>query len=119
MKIIYDSRCPICIKNKLLVQNYDKHKISTFIDIHNSSELNNCMKSFPSINFDKLNSQIYVIKENHIIGGMDAIRIIYHTIGFHKLVNLSKLPILKFFFDVLYKFVSKNRFIISRFLNIK
>ena len=94
MKILYDSKCPICIKNKLLVEKHDKENILLFVDIHNNSDdLEKCMEQFPEINFSELNSKIYVINENEPIGGMDAIRMIYYKIGFYKLVNFSKLPI--------------------------
>lgn len=120
MKILYDSKCPICIKNKLLVEKHDKEKIFQFIDIHNSSsDLEKCIQEFPEINFNELNSKIYLIKNNEAIGGMDAIRMIYRKIGFYKLVNFSNLPIMNKIFNLIYKYVSKNRFIISRLLKIK
>ena len=120
MKILYDSKCPICIKNKLLVEKHDKENILLFVDIHNNSDdLEKCMEQFPEINFSELNSKIYVINENEPVGGMDAIRMIYYKIGFCKLVNFSKLPIIDKIFNLIYKFVSKNRFKISKFFKIK
>ena len=37
MKILYDSKCPICIKNKLIVEKLDKENLLLFVDIHNNS----------------------------------------------------------------------------------
>tara|TARA_S200000501_G_scaffold89971_1_gene83151 strand:+ start:349 stop:711 length:363 start_codon:yes stop_codon:yes gene_type:complete len=120
MKILYDSQCPICIRNKLFLKKRDNDNKLEFIDIHqDKKELNTLISKYKKIDFNNLSSQIHVIHNNYAIGGMDAIRIIYSEIGYKNFIKLTNLPIFKKIFNILYKFISKNRLKISKFLNLK
>ena len=120
MKILYDSKCPICIKNMIFLKKRDSLDDLLFIDIHqNKDELKKLIQKYKNINFNNLPSQIHVIFENQAIGGMDAIRIIYSHIGYKNFIKLTNLPIIKYFFNITYKIISKNRLKISKFLNLK
>lgn len=111
MIVLYDGNCPICIKNKLFVEKKDDKNLLKFIDIHSNSSYLEKIKS------DKIKSQIHVIDNDKIITGMNAIRYIYKSIGYHKFIKITTIPILKNIFNLSYKIISKNRLIISKIMN--
>lgn len=120
MKILYDSQCPICIKNKLFLKKRDNNNKLEFIDIHQDhNELKVLISKYKNIDFDNLPSQIHVIYNDYAVGGMDAIKIIYNEIGYKNFIKFTNLPIIKNIFNILYRFISKNRLKISKLLNLK
>ena len=55
MKILYDSQCPICIRNKLFLKKRDNDNKLEFIDIHqDKKELNALISKYNKIDFNNL-----------------------------------------------------------------
>lgn len=110
LTIFYDGACGLCSGKMLKYKNLDKFSRLSFIDI-SSSNFN-----AESYNLDPQLVQEYIHVRDasgEIVRGVDGFIWIWQAIGF-KLPAFLKIPFIKLIAKIIYKFVSKLRYTLSK-----
>ena len=116
MLLFYDGNCPICQRNRKILKKYDKKNNIEFIDIHNTSRI----EEFKFLNKESAQGKIHALTSNgNLLSGVDAIHAAYTSVGLYFWVFWIKWPIFNYIAKIMYKYIAKNRLRISRWLNIK
>ena len=114
MEVLYDSQCMVCLTNKKLLTWFDRgrEKVS-FVDIRSKTYNGD---EHGGVSFDDAMLHFHTVLEGKVAEGSEAVFSAYQAVGLGWLINVLRLPIVRFLVDVIYGFVSKNRHTISRFM---
>jgi predicted DCC family thiol-disulfide oxidoreductase YuxK len=112
MLILYDGHCPLCLAKRDFLMRRDTGAALAFADIRSpdfqSQEI--------SVRIEQLEKEIYCITpDGRILRGMEVIRAAYQAVGIGWLAAPTGWPILRPMFDALYRWVAKNRYLLSKF----
>lgn len=114
--LFYDGNCPVCIKNKRILQKYDTHQTLQFVDIHDTEAI----QRFPEIDTNRAAGKIHLIDhKGQLKVGMDALRAAYALVDRGYWLNWTNWPIIRPIADQLYVLVARNRQRISHWLQLK
>ena len=80
MLLFYDGNCPICQRNRKILRKYDKKNNIEFIDIHNTSRI----EQFKVLNKESAQGKIHALTSNgNLLSGVDAIHEAYTSVGLY------------------------------------
>jgi predicted DCC family thiol-disulfide oxidoreductase YuxK len=113
--VLFDGDCPICRRKVLFLQRRDRTGRLAYTDIRAAD-----FKSpIPGIGFETLEMKIHALPpDGQAVSGMAAIRTVYRAIGLGWLAAPTGWPLLRPFFDALYRCVAKNRKLLSWILRL-
>lgn len=112
LRILYDGNCPLCCNRIAHLKRIDTLGKLEYINFRNPT-FN--WTSVP-VEQNELEQQIYAIApDGTLISGMEVIRSAYRAVGRGWLTAPTGWPLLRPFFDTLYRFIARNRMWISRF----
>lgn len=111
MHVFYDGNCPICCKKADFLRKRDKNNRLCFIDIR-AAEF--CAGTI-GIQMERLEKEIHsILPDGTVISGMDVVRAACREIGLGWVAAPTGWPLLRPLFDMLYRFVARNRQGLSR-----
>ncbi|MAT14704.1 MAG: thiol-disulfide oxidoreductase [Planctomyces sp.] len=106
LEVFYDGDCPLCRREINFVRSQDEHQQLRLLDIA-SADFSAAQHGTTG---DALMAQMHVRRaDGEWVRGADAFREIYGTLGYRKLVGLSRLPVLRTVADWGYKVFARNR----------
>jgi predicted DCC family thiol-disulfide oxidoreductase YuxK len=105
-EVFYDGECPLCAREMRLVARLDRNERIVLTDIalpeFDASEL--------GVAHDALMSEIHGrLSDGTLVTGVEVFRQLYHHVGFHRLVAVSRWPGLRQALDLGYRLFAKNR----------
>lgn len=113
MIIFYDAQCPLCNLEMKHLAQADTHKKLILEDL-NASDFS---KRFPHIDPAKAMNLLHAqLPTGEMIYGLDVTYLAWKTVGKHKWLGIFRLPLIRFFADVGYKFFARHRQSISKLL---
>ena len=114
MEVLYDSQCMVCLTNKKLLTWFDRgrEKVS-FVDIRSKSYSG---EEHGGVSFDDAMLHFHTVTEGKVAEGSEAVFSAYQAVGLGWLINVLRLPIVRWLVDRIYAFVSRHRHTISRFM---
>jgi len=113
-KVLYDGQCMVCLTNKALLTFFDRRKGRLdFVDIR-SSTYDPAQNG--GVAFADAMRHFHVITGGTVMEGSEAVLTAYSKVGLGWLMAVLRFPLIRFFIDGLYRFVSKHRYTISRLL---
>ena len=105
-EVFFDGECPLCKREIAMIRRQDCNNRIRFTDITDKSfvpkELGTTMNDLMAEIHGRL-------PNGEIVIGVDVFRYLYDTIGFHRLVKLTRLPGISQALDVMYRFFAKFR----------
>lgn len=106
LAVFYDGDCPLCRREIDFVRDRDERNQLQLINISTAD-----FEATPhGTTHDALMGQMHVRREDgEWVRGADAFREIYGTLGYRKLIGLSRLPILRTIIDWGYVLFARNR----------
>jgi predicted DCC family thiol-disulfide oxidoreductase YuxK len=112
IQIFYDGHCPLCLAKRDFLMRRDKESVLSFADIRSPD--------FQSleipVRIEQLEKEIHCIdSDGRILRGMEVIRAAYKAVGIGWLAAPTGWPVLRPMFDALYRWVAKNRHLLSTF----
>ena len=114
VEVLYDSKCMVCLTNKALLNWFDRGRERLqFVDIRSpdySPQLHG------GVLYEDAMLHFHVIAQGVVAEGSEAVFAAYQAVGLGWFINILRLPIVRFFVNAMYGFVSKHRHTISRFL---
>ena len=114
LKVLYDARCMVCQTNKALLSFFDRKKRLEFVDIRQPDY---APAAHGGVSYEDAMRHIHVIEPpSKVVSGSEAALVAYQKVGLGWFVALLKLPLIRWCIDVLYKFVSANRYTISKWM---
>ena len=104
--LFYDGSCPLCVKEIVLLEKYDKHKEIQFEDI----TLDNFSERFTHIDSTKADAIIHgQLPNGEVITGMDVTFLAWEIVNRNKWLRLFKLPLIRTVTDWSYLIFAKHR----------
>jgi predicted DCC family thiol-disulfide oxidoreductase YuxK len=92
IEVFYDGACPLCRREIAWVQKLDRHQRITFTDIASP----NFQTELVGRTHNELMARMYGrLPTGELITGVEVFRKMYGAVGFHKLVSISRWPIVK------------------------
>ena len=114
MEVLYDSQCMVCLTNKKLLTWFDRGREKVrFVDIRSKTYNGD---EHGGVSYEDAMLHFHTVLDGKVAEGSEAVFSAYSAVGLGWLINVLRLPIVRFFVDVLYGFVSKHRYTISRFM---
>lgn len=111
MIIFYDAQCPLCNAEMMKLKEFDSKQRIELVDIH-SKDLN---LSYPKINKEYAMGLLHGINDDcEMIYGLDVTYQSWQAVGKYPWLKVLRLPVIKFFADIGYRFFAKHRQQISR-----
>jgi len=115
LKVLYDAQCMVCQTNKALLSFFDRRR--NRLEFVNIRERDYTPAQHGGVTYEDAMRHIHVISPpDTVVSGSEAALVAYQKVGLGWLVALLKLPLIRWCIDVLYKFVSANRYTISKWL---
>ncbi|OUX37024.1 MAG: hypothetical protein CBE26_04155 [Kiritimatiellaceae bacterium TMED266] len=113
--LFYDGSCPVCIKNKRILERYNTHNTLQFIDIHDTESI----RKFPEIDPRQATGKIHLVDHNgQLKVGMEALRAAYAVVDRGYWLTWTNWPLIRPMADQFYLLIAKNRQRISRWLHL-
>jgi len=115
LKILYDGQCMVCLTNKAVLSFFDRRAVKRldFVNIRDPGYS-------PSVNggvlYEDAMKHFHVIDGTNVAEGSEAILQAYSRVGLGWLMAVLRFPLIRWFIDRLYVFVSRHRYTISRLL---
>ena len=110
IQILYDGNCPLCCNRVAHLKRLDKVGSLKFINFREDH------KNLPVPEAD-LEKQIHaVLPDGKVINRMEVIREAYRITGHGWIMAPTGWPLLRPVFDLLYRFVARNRIWLSHFM---
>ncbi|MFT6113974.1 MAG: putative DCC family thiol-disulfide oxidoreductase YuxK [Glaciecola sp.] len=113
MIIFYDARCPLCNAEMKQLKKADVKEKITLEDL-NATDFS---ERFPNV--DKNSAMAILQAQNQagdMIFGLDVTHQAWKTVGKHRWLFILRLPVIRIFADMGYRFFAKYRQPISRLL---
>ena len=111
--IYYDSQCPLCQMEMKQLKLHDHNNQLTLIDLHTE----NFEIQYPNVDKQKAMNILHgELETGQLIFGLDVTHIAWKTVGKHKWIGLLRLPVIRTFADIAYRFFAKHRNRISTLL---
>jgi predicted DCC family thiol-disulfide oxidoreductase YuxK len=113
MIIFYDASCPLCNAEMLQLKKADTEGKVTLEDL-NAADFSN---RFPHINKNSAMAILHAQNQaGDMIYGLDVTYQAWKTVGKHRWLFILRLPVIRIFADMGYRFFAKYRQPISRLL---
>ena len=106
IEVYYDGRCPLCMREILLIQRLDRRGRIAFADIADESFDPNAAGLTRQKLMDRIHGRL---PDGTIIEGVEVFRRLYMAVGFGPLVALTRLPGIAQLLDIAYRVFAKNR----------
>ena len=104
--LFYDGSCPLCTKEIVLLEKYDKSKEIQFEDITSD----NFSERFTHIDLTKADAIIHgQLPNGEVITGMDVTFLAWEIVNRNKWLRLFKLPLIRTVTDWSYLIFAKHR----------
>lgn len=111
--LFYDGSCPLCTKEIVLLEKYDKSKEIQFEDITSD----NFSERFTHIDLTKADAIIHgQLPNGEVITGMDVTFLAWEIVNRNKWLRLFKLPLIRTVTDWSYLIFAKHRKKITKLL---
>ena len=111
--LFYDGSCPLCTKEIVLLEKYDKNKEIQFEDITSD----NFSERFTHIDLTKADAIIHgQLPNGEVITGMDVTFLAWEIVNRNKWLRLFKLPLIRTVTDWSYLIFAKHRKKITKLL---
>ena len=110
-RYFYDGMCPLCQWEVDRLKAHDKEQRITFIDVH-QDDFSEC---YPHIDQDDAYKSVHAeLDSGDILKGTDVTHAVWSQVAFERVVAPLKWPLFRIFFRVLYFFVARYRYVVSR-----
>ncbi|MCB1671110.1 MAG: DUF393 domain-containing protein [Gammaproteobacteria bacterium] len=115
MKItmFYDSSCPLCVAEINQLRSLDRNGALRFVDIHASDFLARWPHIDPLAANRKLHAQC---ADGTMLYGLDVTVAVWASVGRHRWLKLLRLPGIRWFADLGYRFFARHRATLSLLL---
>ena len=111
LTFLFDGKCPLCLKETNFLKNKDRLNNIQFVDI-SKTEYN--PKNFMNISYKEAMDNLHGILESQkIIKGLDVLAYSYELVGLGWIYFPTKLPLISYFFKLLYGFWARYRLAIT------
>ncbi|QQE12700.1 DUF393 domain-containing protein [Planctomycetota bacterium] len=105
--VLYDGKCPICMREIRSIKKRDAHNRINAVDIASPD----FSPGLFGLTTEQVNGRIHAfLPDGTCITGMEVFRQIYSSLGFGFLVNWTRFPVAKQTTDKLYDLFAHNRF---------
>lgn len=113
LTLFYDGQCPLCVAEMKRLQQLDQYRKLHCVELQDADT----MQLYPTLDREKAMTILHGrLANGEMIEGLDVTHKAWSLVGKGRLTAITRLPVIRWGFDVVYLIFAKHRYKISGWL---